>query len=179
MAYAFTLATLNPPKFGTNLACGNGGVSARLRRMAAHIDPVEALLDGIATPFRIGLYSTALFVAAWLTSLAAGSRAAGDIPILGTIFFLDGAFFEVFCQLSFIAIPSAIYLWMLGHIPPRIAVFLIYSLGIGFFACDIWRGDRWWLGILVYITITLYYWYVFPLMIRQIQRNRELNEEDL
>lgn len=150
--------------------------------MSAHIDPIDAIFSGFATPVKIWFLTYLILI---LAALTAGAAVAKE-EFLGTLvlrlsivvplftwFFAGGH--GIVGILALVGVILIAFYAMIDRISPRNYVYGIYASSFLFFSLEVARADRWWLAVCIFATVTLYYWYVYPLMIRQRERNAARN----
>lgn len=153
--------------------------------MNPDIDPIDAYFAGVTKPI---IFVAITFGIMWLACLTHETANFPEIKgfslILGPLTgFAAMGFWMTYGSVAMIGLISLIgtfvgmFLLIKELIRPKIGLFVIYAGSIIYFFPIAWEGERWWVPVLLFTTVSLYYWFAIPLFQRQRERLRELNDD--
>lgn len=142
--------------------------------MSSNIDPVDAIIGGFISPLKIWFLTLGIMIFTALTFWPANFEEAHPIYLITILLpLLDWFEHPNACIIGvamLVAIFGISYFTMQDRLSPKVYVFGIYSCWFIFFLPTAIDVGRWYLPVLVYLTIAMYFWYVWPLMHRQRDR---------
>ncbi|MEM7013703.1 MAG: hypothetical protein AAF585_19720 [Verrucomicrobiota bacterium] len=142
--------------------------------MNANIDPVDAFIGGLISPVKVWFITIGIMILAALTMWPAGKN-AHPLLLITMVFplfqWLAHASAALIGILALISIFGFSFYTMQDRLSPKVYVFGVYTSAFVFFFISAIEAGRWWLPLLIYITVALYFWYVWPLMHKQRDRD--------
>lgn len=149
--------------------------------MVGDEDPVDIWLSGFTGAWTVFNISLGLFFAGAITNWIACGQPEGVAgmneptqPVAKWLTNHFGALMSFVWLLAFIGVWPAVAYMIRGDLSLKVGFYLIYG-----FSCILWApvsiDERWWfLPFILFLTITLYYWFAFPIAIQQHLRRQEL-----
>jgi len=146
--------------------------------MSHSIDPVDSFYEGINSTFVSVITGMSMLGSGFATNWTAH----WDVPKIPASDFIElpggivamMQFGWICCAVFWL---GTIYLLANDHISGRIGLFALYTFACGIAAPIGLNGDYWWMPFLIYLTVTGYYWFGFGLLMRQINRRLELDQD--